>query len=150
MEQLLGDSGPLELPLLLPLPVNPLVTGVGRFKPLNCASLASCGNVDPIPLPFTAAAAAFARSCLNEVVKSLERAAAAAAAGHMLGPLGELVTTLERVKLEHALALVFVTGIELAILGTGSARLGKARLNLEAQMRGKMLAVFTSMIGTIR
>lgn len=146
MEPLLGDSGPLELPLLLPLPVNPLVTVVERFKPLNCASPASCGNADPIPLPFTAAAS----SCLNEVVKSLERAAAAAAAGHMQGPLGEVFTTLERVKLEQALALEFVTGIELAILGTGSARLGKPRLNLEAQMRGKMLAVFTSMVGTIR
>ena len=82
MAPALGDIGPFELLPLLPL-LLPLMNDVW-VAPLNGASPASgcCEKEDPIPFAFAAAAAAFASNCLNEVVKSFDSAAAAAAAGH--------------------------------------------------------------------
>lgn len=94
------------------------------------------------------AAAAFARSCLKLLVKSPERAAAAAADCHRLPPGGgELPSPrLERLR-ELLLGVAVLTGTPAAAAAAAAAspRFGSpARLNLDAHMRGRRLAVLTS------
>lgn len=119
---------------------------------------------DGIPLQFAAAAAAFANNCLNEVVKSVDNAAAAAAAGHKLFvdvscdvfELLVLFIVLCRAILEHMcefgvvllvdeLFVINWPALAKELIDSLPVKLLRPRLNLEAHISGNMFAVFTSM-----